>query len=57
MLQAAFIRALERMYKQESSQMLSFIDDSRDDMKNTAEEIKEEQEILKDTAEILGKRD
>ena len=45
---------VEEMYDEESSEMLAFIKESREAMRDTASEMKHEQDALKQTGDILG---
>jgi hypothetical protein len=53
-LQERFLQHLENMYDEESSEMLSFIEESRAAMRDTASEMRHEQDALKQTGDILG---
>lgn len=46
-MQEAFLKAVEFLYEKESSMMLQFIEESRDEMAETAGEIEREQEKLR----------
>jgi hypothetical protein len=48
------MKAMHSLYDHESEQMLDFLEDSRADIKKTAKEIQEEQEVLKETSGLLG---
>ena len=45
---------MEEMYTEESNEMLQFIEESRAAMRDTASEMKHEQDALKQTSDILG---
>ena len=49
------MRAVDALHCRESSFMRTFIKESRDELRDTHQEIEREQEVLRDTSDLLGK--